>query len=37
MNAGTRPNEGTSMEEGHKTCPYSKTLRGDSSDKLVAH
>ncbi|MCC6822380.1 MAG: Ohr family peroxiredoxin [Verrucomicrobiota bacterium] len=24
------------MEEAHKTCPYSKALRGDTSVKLVA-
>ena len=24
------------MDEAHKTCPYSKALRGDSSVKLVA-
>jgi organic hydroperoxide reductase OsmC/OhrA len=23
------------MEEAHKTCPYSKALRGDTSVKLV--
>jgi organic hydroperoxide reductase OsmC/OhrA len=23
------------MEEAHKTCPYSKALRGDNSVKLV--
>jgi len=23
------------MEEAHKTCPYSKALRGDASVKLV--
>jgi Ohr subfamily peroxiredoxin len=24
------------MEEAHKTCPYSKALRGDTSVKLIA-
>jgi organic hydroperoxide reductase OsmC/OhrA len=24
------------MNEAHKTCPYSKALRGDASVKLVA-
>jgi len=24
------------MDEAHKTCPYSKALRGDTSVKLVA-
>jgi organic hydroperoxide reductase OsmC/OhrA len=24
------------MDEAHKTCPYSKALRGDNSVKLVA-
>jgi organic hydroperoxide reductase OsmC/OhrA len=23
------------MDEAHKTCPYSKALRGDTSVKLV--
>jgi len=23
------------MEEAHKTCPYSKALRGDTSVKLM--
>jgi organic hydroperoxide reductase OsmC/OhrA len=35
MNVETKLNERTFMDEAHKTCPYSKALRGDTSVKLV--